>query len=164
MKKIISILLCGIMILGLVGCGADKKESSKNIPVKVSQKEIENNDQDKEDKAAEIEAENAMIEESKIKYEELINDIENSIPEMTVKYVKEKEDSRIISIDINLLSNIDDTVKKCSELAIKKETVMKNEGITTINIWVRNGEKTPGMVSFELRNGIYDLTLNTLGL
>ena len=163
MKKVMSLLICGVMMFGLVGCNESKKEPSKNIPVAVNQEESEKEkaakeeerriakekeekekaekdealriktEKDEADRVAKVEAENVMAEESKIVYAELINDIENSIPEMTVKYIKETQDSKVMSIDMDLLSSIDVTLRKCVELTVKKETAMKNEDITKIS-------------------------------
>jgi len=177
MKKIFSLLLCGIMILGLVGCGNNENENLKNESIALNSEESaklkineeDNEKQEKESKEEENkeikkEAENKEAEESKIKYAKLINDLETFMPEITITAVRDTQDARVMSINIDLLSNIDDTINKCTELAVKKETVMKNEGIEKLFILVHNGDKSPGIVWFELRNGSYELTLNTLRL
>jgi len=151
MKKILSILLCGIIILGLVGCGNNENDNLKNESIALNSEESaelkineeDNEKQEEENKEIKKEAENKEAEESKTKYAELINDLETFMPEITITAVRDTQDARVISIDINLLSNIDDTINKCTELAVKKETVMKNEGIEKLFILVHNGENTP---------------------
>lgn len=95
---------------------------------------------------------------SKEKYSTLINSIETDFTDMKVNYISENTETgkeKTLDINMKLLNNGDLTKKKCVELTVEKETEMKNEGITNINIYIKNNNEHAGLIFFELRDGKY---------
>ena len=49
-----------------------------------------------------------------------------------------------------------------AELVTTKETLLNDNGITDISVFVMNGEDCQGIVVFSNENGSYEPTVNTL--
>ena len=103
--------------------------------------------------------------ESKIKYSKIIKEIESMFPQLKVEKIlgdSSKDGEKTIYIDIDLLENIDSTLSVCAALVVKKETALKNEGISRVWISVNNKGENSGFLTFELENGTYKPWLNTV--
>lgn len=202
--KIVSILLCSIMIIILIGCGnvnntvdsttnknqADSltPEQQKYVSLLESGKEYtklsadekkvlleiliswdtqDDNFKYKYGKAKEL-LENQRItelkkqeEENKIKYADLIKEIQGIFPDMKISSISgDLDNEKTMVINMNLLKSIDSTKSTCAELLVKKETALKNAGISKINIFIDNQGNNVGLLFFELENGEYKTTIS----
>ena len=84
-------------------------------------------------------------------------------PEFTVNYIIGTDDGgKDMSVNMPLLDSKDATTYKMAELVTTKETLLNNNGITGITIFVDNNEESAGIVIFENQNGSYEPTVNTL--
>lgn len=167
MKRKFILFIVGVMSIGVVGCTSNKQVDESNIdktPIKIT--EPINKEKEEEPKVDDKEKEEKLEkekEESKIVYADLINEIETEFPDLTVNYIIESEDGeKTLSIHMPLAESKDATIYKCAEIASLKETRLKNEGITNINIYVKNNNESAGLVFFSLSNGRYEPTINTL--
>ncbi|AYK27006.1 hypothetical protein [Clostridium beijerinckii] len=89
-------------------------------------------------------------------YSKLINEIQNDYPNMRVTDILGKDDKKSLLIDMNLLNNISETEEKACTLAVMKETRMKEVGISSISIALKDGNgKAQGILAFKLNNGQY---------
>lgn len=167
MKKKFILFILGVLSVGIVGCTSNKQVTQTNIdktPIKITEpinkEKEEQQEVDEKEKEEKLEKEK---QESKIVYAELINEIQTEFSELTVNYIVNLEDGgKTLSINMPLGENKDATIYKCAEIASLKETRFKNEGITNINIYVKNNNESAGMIFFSLANGIYEPTINTL--
>lgn len=101
--------------------------------------------------------------ESLVVYADLINEIQTDYPEFTVNYIIGTDDGgKDMSIDMPLLDSKNATTYKMAELVTTKETLLNNNGITGITIFVKNNEETAGVVMFANEGGSYEPTVNTL--
>ena len=101
--------------------------------------------------------------ESLIIYADMINEIQTAIPDMRVNYIISNDDGgKDMSVDMTLLNSKDATYQKMAELMVTKETLMNNNGITDISIYVMNNDECVGIVIFTNHNGSYDPVVNTL--
>lgn len=125
---------------------------------KLQNKRVEEKNKIKQDEEKRIEE---LKKESQIKYSELINEIQSIYPEMKIDSIIDNSDnSRTMTVYMNLLENVGSTEYECVELTVKKETIMKNAGITEIIFFIKNGEEDSGLLLFELENGEYKPIMN----
>lgn len=173
MKKVMKVLFVSVLCLCcgmLVGCTESK-------PVSYSTSEVEESEQPKldqgefeEDESSKTEMtpeETAALEkkqqESLKVYADMIAEIETEIPELKVGYVVENKDGgKDISIHMNLLESKDATTYKVAELATIKETLLNNNGITDILVFVDDMGKNAGIIIFKNESGRFDPVVNTL--
>ena len=110
----------------------------------------------------EIEADREK-QESLVTYADLIASINELLPEMEISGITDSEDGqRNIWINIELQESIDATLFMYSMLCVKKETEMKNAGITDITVFVYNQGESVGILMSKLEDGKYVPVLNTL--
>lgn len=101
--------------------------------------------------------------ESLTVYADMIDEIQTDIPEITVQYVVSTDSGgKDMSIHMPLLESEDATIRKMAQLTTTKETLMNNNGITDITIFVMNGEECSGMVLFSNEGGSFEPVVNTL--
>lgn len=167
MKRAFILFIVGILSIGVVGCASNEKVSESNIdksPIKITEPvNKEKEEQTKVDAKEEEEKLKKEKEESKIVYADLINEIQTEFPDLTVDSIVNLEDGgKTLSIHMSLAESKDATLYNCAEIASLKETRFKNEGITNINIYVKNNNESAGLVFFSLSNGRYEPTINTL--
>lgn len=172
MKKFLSTLLVACLCCGiLAACSSQKKEPTavnddSAVDETVAQ-EGESEEADDTEISEKTPEEEAALEkeqqESLITYAEMIEEIQNDIPELTVNYVVSGDDGRdTMSISMPLLESKDATYYKMAELTATKETLMNNNGIDDITIFVYNGEENVGIVMFANEDGEFKPTVNTL--
>lgn len=171
MKKILSVLLVLGLCCGLfAGCNKEtgvSPNSKKNTPQmqeKESVEPVKEKDDDEEKNTAEEEQKLVKErEESLVTYADMISEIAKDIPELNVSYVVgNKTGGKDMSIHMDLLESKDATTHKMAELTATKETLLNNNGITDITIFVNNQEENVGIVMFENENGRFDPVVNTL--
>lgn len=131
------------------------EDQKKNIKTNVERIEKEKNDYLEESKT--------QSEQNKQLYSDLTQEIENSFPDMKVDLISGVDKQKTIFITMKLLYNIDATERKCAELAVMKETRMKEIGISKIIVDVKdkNGDLHGSLFS-ELKNGKFTPTLDTI--
>ena len=101
--------------------------------------------------------------ESLIIYADMISEIQADIPEITVKYVVNTDTGgKEMCIYMPLLDSKDSTTYKMAELTTTKETLLNDNGITGITIFVQHNDKVEGIVMFENQNGRFEPVVNTL--
>ena len=129
----------------------------------LSDSEKKNVDRLKKEKDAYLDKTAKQNESNKDEYDNLKKEIESDFPDMKVTLISGADKQKTIYIDINLLYNIEATERKCAELAVMKETRLKEIGINTIAIDVKdkNGENHGSLLS-ELKNGKFAPTVDTI--
>lgn len=176
-KKILVLVIAGIMSLSVAACthsrntytpsgdttnvqDDDSKLDSTSTPeTENSTEEDEINEPDPEEEARK----EKERQESLVVYADMISEIQTDFPEITVNYIIGTDDGgKDMSINMPLLDSKDATTYKMAELVTTKETLLNNNGITGITIFVDNNEETAGIVIFENENGSYEPTVNTL--
>lgn len=168
MKKRIILFTIGILILGTIAYAYnERKISQSNLnksPTKIV--ELANKEETKEQKQIdEKEKEEKLqknIDNNNVVHANLIKEMKTDFPNITKIYIVDTEEGKTMNITIPLENNKDMTIHKCAEITTFKETKMKNEGITNINIKIDNNEEHAGFIFFALRSGRYEPTLNTL--
>lgn len=172
MKKLLSmLLLVGLCCGMLLGCTTQKNEPVvlNDEPVAdepvVQDEELNDTEGEETDKTTpeEEEALEKEKQESLTVYADMINEIQTDFPEITVNYVVGTDDGgKDMSIDITLLESKDATTYKLAELTVTKETLMNNNGITGISVFVMNNDECAGIILFENQAGRFEPTVNTL--
>ena len=173
-KKILVMVVVGAMSLFAMACGHSQNTSSDdsaNVQENDSEldstatsetesaEEGEINEPDPEEEARKEEER----EESLVVYADMINEIQTDLPEFTVNYIIGTDDGgKDMSINMPLLDSKHATTYKMAELMATKETLLNNNGITGITIFVDNNGETAGIVMFENQSGSYEPTVNTL--
>jgi len=130
-------------------------DQKKNIRINMERLKKEKDDYLEESKT--------QSEQNKQLYSDLTQEIENSFPDMKVDLISGVDKQKTIFITMRLLYNIDATERKCAELAVMKETRMKEVGISKIIIDVKdkNGDLHGSLFS-ELKDGKFIPTLDTI--
>ena len=138
----------------------DSKPDSTSTPeTENNAEEDEINEPDPEEEARKEQER----QESLVVYADMISEIQTDFPEFTVNYIIGTDDGgKDMSINMPLLDSKDATTYKMAELVTTKETLLNNNGITGITIFVDNNEETAGIVMFSNEGGSYEPTVNTL--
>lgn len=172
MKKVWSMFLVVCLCCGmLAGCSSQKNEPAVVDDDPVVDETVVQDDELEDTGDAEIsektpEEEAALEkerEESLTVYADMINEIQTDFPEITVNYIVGTDDGgKDMSIDIPLLESKDATTYELAELTVIKETLMNNNGITGISVFVMNNDECEGIIIFENQAGRFEPTVNTL--
>ena len=163
MKKVFSLILMLVMCLALAGCssGGGSKETVKETETieKIETETVLETETVAETR--DIEAEDAA---SLITYADMISEIETDIPELKVRGVvlNSDETGMVLKLILELQESKDATYYVLAELTALKETLMNNNGITSINAIVYNQGEIAGIILFENQNGRFEPTVNTL--
>lgn len=175
-KKILVMVVVGVMSLSAMACDHSQSNyisSDDSVDTQDNDSELdsiaasntENNTEESD--INEPDPEEAQKEkerqESLVVYADMINEIQTDLPEFTVNYIIGTDDGgKDMSVNMPLLDSKDATTYKMAELVTTKETLLNNNGITGITIFVDNNEESAGIVIFENQNGSYEPTVNTL--
>ena len=93
----------------------------------------------------------------------MISNIQNDIPELSVEYIIDKKDGgKEMSIHMEMLESKDATINKMAILTTTKETLLNENEITSITVFVEHNGESAGIVMFDNENGSYEPTVNTL--
>ncbi len=169
MKKVMSMLLVAVLCCGmLVGCGKDKEISEETVQndevVEESEDEIDEENTDENEMSPEEEA--ALVkeqQESLVVYADLIAEIEKDIPQVKVQHITgTKENGKDMTVYMDLQESKDATYTVAATLVSTKETLMNNNGITEITVFVKNQGETAGILMFQNENGSFNPVVNTL--
>lgn len=173
MKKKL-LLITAILTISISGCGSgnlNSSETNNNTSKKVVDSS-QSNDVEKEDDGLEEASKPTPEEEAELEkerdesltvYADMINEIQTDIPELVVEYVSDTKDGgKDITIHMELLESKDATTRKMAELATTKETLLNDNGITEIMIFIDHNGENVGIVMFANENGRYEPTVNTL--
>ena len=169
-KKILSVLVACLMVFSITSCGTPQPNNNSDDTIAVSDSE-NNSEDDSSDENTEstepTEEEKAKLEkerqESLTIYADMINEIQTDIPELTVSYIVGTNDGgKDMTIHMPLLESKDATTYKMAELTTTKETLLNNNGITDITIYVENNGESAGIVMFSNEGGSYEPIVNTL--
>jgi hypothetical protein len=115
----------------------------------------------KKEKDEQIKKSIKQSDENKQQYDDFKKEIEGEFPAIKYDMITGTDKSKSLMLYISLLDNLDMTKAKCKELALNKETKMKDIGIKTIIFSIKNKNNEPqGSFMFELKNGRYELTLD----
>lgn len=159
-KSKLFLVLVLVFTLFAAGCGTDlysstaagTKKQTESVPKTKKSKEPT---QEATKSQWEINYEASKSEEI---YKDLFEEIEKDFPEIDVKYVV----NGTMTLYIDLQENKDATYRILAELSVKKETLMKNNGIKEIMCYVENKGETEGIIKFRDEGGEYVPVLNTL--
>lgn len=167
MKRIVSILLIMCLCFGIIsGCGEKEPEEEKTDSEAVTQYSYESSEPEQNDDGLSAEKEEELLkrqEESKTIYADLISNIQNDIPELSVEYIIDKKDGgKEKSIHMEMLESKDATINKMAILTTTKETLLNENEITSITVFVEHNGESAGIVMFDNENGSYEPTVNTL--
>lgn len=176
-RKIIVLMMVGIMSLSAVACThshntytpsddtanvQNDNSESNQISTTETENNAEGDELNKPDPEEEARKEKER-QESLVVYADMINEIQTDFPEFTVNYIIGTDDGgKDMSINMPLLDSEDATTYKMAELVTTKETLLNNNGITDITIFVDNNKETAGIVMFSNEGGSYEPTVNTL--
>lgn len=177
MKKKICTLLVAVMCCGaIVGCG--DKETESETPVKNNEQATEKAEQEnttdeeignKDDtEVNEVSAEEEAAlekehEESLTVYADMIAEIKQEFPELDIQYIVGKDNGgKDMSIHLELQESKDATYNIVSTFLVAKETLLNNNGITDISVFVNNQGKNEGILLFQNESGRFNPTVNTL--
>ena len=171
-KKIFLSILFATISLTLSACShsssndlvsQDNYESEQSDAELELETEIEDDSEVNEPSPEEEAQKEKERQESLVIYEDMIKEIQNDIPELTVNYViSDDTGQNTMSISMPLLESEDATLYKIAELTATKETLMNNNGIDEIMIFVYNGEENVGIVMYSNHEGEFEPTVNTL--
>lgn len=176
-KKIILLVMTGIISLSIVACTHSRntytpsddttnvqEDTSESNPISTTETENTAEDDELNEPDPEEEARKEKErQESLVVYADMISEIQTDFPEFTVNYIIGTDDGgKDMSINMPLLDSKDATTYKMAELVTTKETLLNNNGITGITIFVDNNEETAGIVIFENESGSYEPAVNTL--
>jgi uncharacterized membrane protein YdfJ with MMPL/SSD domain len=163
-KFILLIVLIGFVFVGVYFIydyvsNKSKTESTQNTAIEYN-KENELDDTLTNENDIDKSARNKKnMEECK----DLIDKIETNYQSVKVNSIYGESTDRTLSININLLDNLDSTEYECAKIAQQEETSMKEKGITSINVNVYNAtNELQGMIIFNLEDGRYEPAVNTL--
>ncbi len=166
MKKVMSLLLIALTCCGMfAGCGDKKSEDlAENI---VYESEPDTNAENSEEESSMTpEEEEELIkeqQESLVVYAELIAEIEEDIPQIKVQHItKQKDGGKDMTVYMDLQESKDATYRVVATLASTKETLMNNNDITDITVFVQNQGETAGILIFQNENGSFNPVVNTL--
>lgn len=130
------------------------ESQNKNIKTDMERLRKEKNDYLEESKK--------QSEQNKQLYTVFTKEIESSYPSMKVSSISGKDKTKSLDIYMTLLNNLDATYYECAKLTLDKESKMKEIGINSIMIYVKNKDgENQGILSFELKNGRYESKINT---
>lgn len=176
-KKTIILMMVGIMSLSTTACSHSQHRYASSSDYVNTQdddseldsasssetaNETEENEINEPDPAEEAQKERER-QESLIVYADMINEIQTDFPEFTIQYIVGTDDGgKDLSIHMPMLDSKDSTTYKMAELVTTKETLLNDNGITDISVFVMNGEDCQGIVVFSNENGSYEPTVNTL--
>lgn len=169
MKKLISVLILGMMCLCLVGCGgeANKAVSTTRETAETERRTTASTEETEEayetrspEEEAEFERKRA---ESLVTYADMVTEIQTDIPELEITGIMPNEDGgNSLSIKLQLQESKDATYYILAELTALKETLMNNNDITSITATVYNQDEIEGFILFNNEGGRYEPTVNTL--
>lgn len=168
MRKIVSMLLIAMMCCGLLtGCAKPKEQKleSADKSEEVVEDVQEDNDADEENEMSpEEEAELLKEQEESLTiYADMISEIEQELPELDVQYIVDSDDGgRNMSIHMELQESKDATYNIISQFLVTKETLLNNNEINEITVFVYNNGENDGILMFQNEAGRYEPTVNTL--
>jgi major membrane immunogen (membrane-anchored lipoprotein) len=156
MKKIISILICVVMILGLVGCS---KNENSDINTTTNTVKSEQEKQLEKD-----------IKESKVVYANYIKEVRTLYPYIKVKYIIEDRDSegnkmeghKTMTVNMNTIGGTEKTYRMYFEFVDKETENLINKNITKIVTIFYDKKEIKGMSMSTLQDGKYVPVINTL--
>lgn len=168
MRKVVSMLLIALMCCGLLtGCAKPKvqKLGLTDNSEEVVEDVQEDNDADEENEMSpEEEAELLKEQEESLTiYADMISEIEQELPELDIQYIVDSDDGgRNMSIHMELQQNKDATYNIISQFLVTKETLLNNNEINEITVFVYNNGENDGILMFQNEAGRYEPTVNTL--
>lgn len=118
--------------------------------LEIDEKEADKNEEESEKKR----------QESLVVYADLIKEIEDEFSDIKVNYIVGENEKKIMSLQMEMLTNQELTLEKIERLTVKKETRLKEDKIQIIFIFVKQKDKDVGIVSISLKNGKYEKILN----
>ena len=93
----------------------------------------------------------------------MISEIEQELPELDVQYIVDSDDGgRNMSIHMELQESKDATYNIISQFLVTKETLLNNNEINEITVFVYNNGENDGILMFQNEAGRYEPTVNTL--
>lgn len=168
MRKILSMLLVVLMCCGLL-TGCAKPKAQKPGPADNNKEVVEDvqedNDADEENEMSpEEEAELLKEQEESLTiYADMISEIEQELPELDIQYIVDSDDGgRNMSIHMELQESKDATYNIISQFLVTKETLLNNNEINEITVFVYNNGENDGILMFQNEAGRYEPTVNTL--
>lgn len=168
MRKIVSMLLITMMCCGLLtGCAkpkAQKLESADNSEEVVKDVQEDNDADEENEMSPEEEAELLKEQEESLTiYADMISEIEQELPELDIQYIVDSDDGgRNMSIHMELQESKDATYNIISQFLVTKETLLNNNEINEITVFVYNNGENDGILMFQNEAGRYEPTVNTL--
>ena len=175
-KKSITLILSLTAICSALfsGCELTNESNYDNSPdyhsskvVTDNEDEAQDNNSDTSEKSPEEEAAlEKERQESLTVYADMISEIQQDFPELKVNYIVTTSDGgKSMSINLDLQESKDATYTIASELTVTKESLLNLNGITDLNIMVKNPqdpEETVGILMFENKHGTFNPVVNTL--
>lgn len=168
MRKIVSMLLIAMVCCGLL-TGCAKPKAQKPGPADNNEEVVEDvqedNDADEENEMSpEEEAELLKEQEESLTiYADMISEIEQELPELDIQYIVDSDDGgRNMSIHMELQESKDATYNIISQFLVTKETLLNNNEINEITVFVYNNGENDGILMFQNEAGRYEPTVNTL--
>lgn len=148
MKKILSLLLCGVIILGLVGCSKNENTASDRVK----------NEQEKD------------IKKSKIVYADYIKEVRTMYSYIKIQYIIQDRDSegnkmeggKTMTVNMNTIGGTDKTYRMYFEFVDKETENLINKDITKIVTIFYDKKEIKGMSMSTLQDGKYVPVVNTL--
>ena len=139
MKKILSLLLCGVIILGLVGCSKNENTASDRVK----------NEQEKD------------IKESKIVYADYIKEVRAMYSYIKIQYIIQDRDSegnkmeggKTMTVNMNTIGGTDKTYRMYFEFVDKETENLINKNITKIATIFYDKKEIKGMSISTLQDG-----------
>lgn len=168
MRKVVSMLLIALMCCGLLTWCAKPKVQKLGLTdnsEEVVEDVQEDNDADEENEMSpEEEAELLKEQEESLTiYADMISEIEQELPELDIQYIVDSDDGgRNMSIHMELQQNKDATYNIISQFLVTKETLLNNNEINEITVFVYNNGENDGILMFQNEAGRYEPTVNTL--
>jgi len=148
MKKILSLLLCGVIILGLVGCSKNENTASDRVK----------DEQEKD------------IKESKIVFADYIKEVRAMYSYIKIQYIIQDRDSegnkmeggKTMTVNMNTIGGTDKTYRMYFEFVDKETENLINKDITKIVTIFYDKKEIKGMSMSTLQDGKYVPVVNTL--
>lgn len=177
MKKILSILLCVALMMGVVGCSENENNNVNATSNKINEtnknENTEENDKEQpKDEALVKKAEEQLgkdIEESKKKYADYINEIRNLYPSVKIEYIIQSRDDignylegKTMVISMDVIESNEKTCDKYFEFTVEEKSNLEDKNITSITVFFYNEMDIKGMMICNLEDIGYVPVVNTL--
>ncbi|MGL5151799.1 MAG: hypothetical protein ACRC7N_14630 [Clostridium sp.] len=168
---IIIVVICTVGLFGFLKMDVESKKAAaakkqaelkKQEQLQLEEKKKQEEEAKKQEKDNKKQENSKFIEDNSQAIDSLMGDIENRFDNIIEIYAHPTSSGISISSRINVLDNITATYAMASELVVKFESRLKQIKVNSITISIYNGEEHMGMLIFNLDNGIYKPTINTV--